>query len=92
MWDATLHEKHTLKRARMAIGNVQNACYRSSVTNKPTKVTDRCPLLMTRNCNGHRTKTVTTTTYRSLEMIVSPGPPEPLVTGADTKLVTHNTY
>jgi hypothetical protein len=36
-------------------------------TNKPRKVTGRCPLLIRHICNGYYTTTVTTTSHRSRE-------------------------
>jgi hypothetical protein len=48
-------------------GNGQCAHYQSSVTNKPRKVTGRCPLLITHIRNAHQTTIVTTTSHRSCE-------------------------
>jgi hypothetical protein len=76
----------------MAFSNGQNVCYPSSVTNEPTKVTGRCPLPITCICNKRLTKKVTTTTYRSPEIVFSLGPQGPLVIGIGTEPVTNNTY
>jgi hypothetical protein len=69
----------------MTFSNGQGTRYRSSVINDHTKVTGRCPLQITHICNGHLTKTFTTTSYRSREMVVSLGHIGPLVTCTDTK-------
>jgi hypothetical protein len=45
-----------------------------SVTNKPRKVTGRCPLLITHIRNGHKITTVTTTSHRSRENDCFSGP------------------
>jgi hypothetical protein len=47
---------------------------RSSVTNKPRKVTGRCQLLITHIRNGHQTTTFTTTSHRSHENDYFSGP------------------
>jgi hypothetical protein len=66
-------------------GNGQCTRYRSSVTNKSRKLTDRCPLLITHIRNGHKTTTVTTTSNLSREMAVFLAPQRTLVTGSKTK-------
>jgi hypothetical protein len=73
-------------------GNRQSACYQSSVTNEPRKVTGRCPLLITHIRSGHKTTTVTTTNHRSHEMVVSLDPQRTLVTGTKTKPVRGTEY
>jgi S-adenosylmethionine:tRNA-ribosyltransferase-isomerase (queuine synthetase) len=79
----------------MAFSNEQSAHYRSSVTNEPRKVTDRCPLLITQIRNGHQITTITTTSHRSCEMAVSLSPQGTLVMGthySSSILDTHVVY
>jgi hypothetical protein len=76
-----LREKLALVTGVDCLGNGRCARYRSSVTNKPRKVTGRCPLLITHIRNRHKITIVTTTSHRSREMVVSLAPQRTLVTG-----------
>jgi hypothetical protein len=69
-----LREKLALVTGVIAFGNGQCARYRSSVTNKPRKVTGRCPLLLKHIRNRHQTTTVTTTSHQSRENDYFSGP------------------
>jgi hypothetical protein len=78
MWKTHFGNGH---RWHFVFCNGQRARYRSR------KVTDWCPLLITRIRNGHQITTITTTSHRSREMAVSLVPQRTLVTGINTEPV-----
>jgi hypothetical protein len=80
-------EKLTFLASIDGFSNRLSACYRSSITNEHLNKGNR-QMLITRICNGHLTKTVTTTSYRSRVMGVSLGSHGPLVIGTKTMPVT----
>jgi hypothetical protein len=55
------------------------------LTNEQPNVMGKCPLLITRICNWLLTKSVTTSSYQSPNIVVSLNLGLPLVTGTDTQ-------
>jgi hypothetical protein len=76
----------------MDFSNGQSVYYRSNITNEWRKVMGWCPLLITHIRNGNQTTTVTITSHRSREMVVSLGPQGSLVMGANTDHVTRTQH